>query len=115
MLSALTRDIAMIYYMIVVYIPESHLEQVKQAMFDAGAGCTGSYSCCAWQVKGEGQFKPEVGSHAYCGVVGVLEKVVEYQISTVCDSVNIKQVIAAMKHAHPYEMPAYGVIKLEDF
>jgi len=42
-------------YKIVFYVPESHLEAVKQVMFGAGAGKIGNYDQCAWQVKGNGQ------------------------------------------------------------
>jgi len=103
-------------YMFFVHVPESHVEAVKTAMFAAGAGRLGNYSCCSWQVKGEGQFCPEAGSNAYIGKVGIVEKVVEYKVTTVCvDAAVVKAVITAMKKAHPYEMPAYGVVKLEDF
>lgn len=102
-------------YSIFVHVPESHLEQVKQAMFAAGAGHIGNYSCCSWQVKGEGQFMSEAGSHAYCGQVGVVEKVAEYKIEMPCAQASLPQVIAALQRAHPYEVPAYGVVKLEDF
>ncbi len=42
-------------YKVCVYIPESSLERVKQAMFAAGAGEFGHYDSCAWQVAGDGQ------------------------------------------------------------
>lgn len=103
-------------YMIFVYVPESHVEQVKSAMFNAGAGKIGNYSSCSWQVKGEGQFCPEVGSNAYIGKIGVIEEVSEYKVSIVCEDAKVvRNVVTAMKQAHPYETPAYGVIKLEDF
>jgi hypothetical protein len=43
------------------YVPETHLEQVKSAMFSAGAGRVGDYDCCAWQTLGQGQFRPQDG------------------------------------------------------
>jgi structural hemagglutinin/hemolysin toxin protein RtxA len=105
----------MALYQIFVHVPETHLVQVKQAMFDAGAGKLGAYSHCSWEVKGEGQFRPEKGSNAYVGEIGKVEKVVEYRIYTFCTEKSVAKIIAAMKAAHPYEMPAYGVTKLEDF
>ena len=42
-------------YKIEFYVPSSHLEAVKSAMFDAGAGRVGNYDCCSWQTSGEGQ------------------------------------------------------------
>ena len=39
---------------VVFYVPESHLESVKNAMFEAGAGKLGNYQQCCWQTKGQG-------------------------------------------------------------
>jgi structural toxin protein (hemagglutinin/hemolysin) RtxA len=102
-------------YTIFVYVPESHVEAVKAAMFAAGAGRIGNYSCCSWQVKGEGQFLPEAGSDPYVGEAGKVEQVSEYEVHVVCAADCVARVVAAMKAAHPYEMPAYGVVKLEDY
>lgn len=102
-------------YKICVYIPLSHLEAVKNAMFAAGAGKVGNYSSCAWQVLGEGQFMPLSGSHAYIGAESHLERVSEYKVEMICEDSPIKDVIAALKAAHPYEEPAYQVWRVETF
>lgn len=100
-------------YDVFVHVPESHIEQVKEAMFAAGAGRIGNYSRASWQVKGEGQFQAEEGSHPKLGKIGALERVAEYRVHTVCAKRNLKRVIEALKNAHPYETPAYGAVKLE--
>ena len=100
-------------YKLSVFIPENNLEQVKQAMFDAGAGRIGDYDCCCWQVKGQGQFRPLDGSTPYIGKQGNIEVVEEYKVELVCGDDLVKDVIAAMKQAHPYEEPAYDVWRLE--
>ena len=102
-------------YKICVYIPESHLQKVKDALFAAGAGRMGHYDSCCWQVKGEGQFRPLQGSAPYIGQQGIVETVKEYKIELVCEDGFIQVAIAAMKKAHPYETPAYDVWKLENF
>jgi len=99
-------------YQIVVYVPESHLEVVKQALFKAGAGRIGDYDSCAWQSKGEGQFRPLVGSKPYLGQRGQLESVIEYKVELVCQDELLHRAIAAMLEAHPYETPAYSVWSL---
>jgi hypothetical protein len=96
-------------YRINVYIPESHLEQVKMAMFNAGAGRIGNYDQCCWQVKGLGQFRPLTGSNAFIGKLGEVEVVDEFKVELVCESAVLSLVIVAMKQAHPYEEPAYDV------
>jgi structural toxin protein (hemagglutinin/hemolysin) RtxA len=102
-------------YKICLYVPETHAEEVKNAMFAKGAGKIGLYSCCAWETKGTGQFMPLEGSQAYIGEENRLEKVTEYKIEMVCEDQCIHQVIAALKNAHPYEEPAYQVWHLEEF
>lgn len=101
-------------YKICVYIPETHLQQVKDALFAAGAGRIGNYDSCCWQTEGEGQFRALEGSAPYIGQKGIVEKVIEYKIEMVCDDKCIRQAIIAMKQAHPYETPAYDVWQLED-
>ncbi len=54
-------------YKLCYYVPESHLEVTKQAIFDAGAGRVGNYDCCCWQVRGQGQFRPLPGSQPFIG------------------------------------------------
>lgn len=102
-------------YIISFYVPENNLEQVKSALFDAGAGRIGQYSSCAWQVKGEGQFMPLNGSNAFIGEINRLEKIMEYKVEMVCSEEHIHAAIAALKTSHPYETPAYHVIRCEDF
>lgn len=96
-------------YKICVFIPPSHLTEVKQALFDAGAGHIGDYDCCSWQTRGQGQFRPNANSQPFIGTVGNIETVDEYRLELVCDDQYIHDAIASMKQAHPYEEPAYDV------
>ena len=97
-----------------VYIPESHLEPVKQALFAAGAGRIGDYDSCCWQVPGTGQFRPLDGSQPFIGQQGEVEQVVEYRVETVCADHVVDAVLAAMRSAHPYEEPAFDLWKLDE-
>lgn len=102
-------------YMLYFHVPQTHVEAVKNAIFAAGAGVIGNYSHCAWQVLGQGQFKPLEGSKAFIGELNQLELVSEYKVETVCDEACIEEVIQALKKAHPYETPSYQVIPLARF
>ncbi len=101
-------------YKICFYVPATHLEQVKSAMFAAGAGNIGNYSHCAWQVLGEGQYMPLVGSNPFFGSEQELSKEAEYKVEMVCAHSLLHAVIAALKSSHPYEIPAYQVTALEE-
>ena len=96
---------------LVFYVPESHLEAVKTAIFAAGAGKLGNYDCCCWQTKGTGQFRPLPGSDPHIGATGRLEKVDEWKVEVICEAKKIGAVVDAMKKAHPYETVAYLVLQ----
>jgi len=98
-------------YKIITFIPESHLEQVKAAMFAAGAGHIGNYDCCCFTSKGFGQFRPLPGSDPFIGQQGKIETVEEYKVEMVCPKELLKHVIQAMIEAHPYEEVAYDVFE----
>ena|SRR3990167_9965020 len=102
-------------YKVTVYIPESHLERVKQAMFDAGAGRISPYDHCCWQTKGTGQYRPLEGSQPYAGKQNQVSSEEEYLVELVCDDELIKLVLMAMLEAHPYETPAYAVYPIMTF
>lgn len=97
-------------YKIEFYVPKTHLEAVKSAMFSAGAGAIGDYDSCAWQSLGQGQFCPLQGSTAYLGEINRLETVAEYKVEMICAEENLAAAIAALKQAHPYEEVAYFVL-----
>lgn len=101
-------------YKICYFVPETHLEQTKSALFAAGGGRIGDYDCCAWQCLGQGQFRPLAGSDPFLGNKGDLERVSEYKVELVCESALIHDVIAALKDSHPYEEPAYEVYELTE-
>ena len=97
-------------YMLVFHVPASHVEQVKEAVFAAGAGQMSNYERCSWQVLGTGQFLPTAGANPYLGHIGEMEYVQEYRVETVVDEFEVTQVVNALLEAHPYEVPSYHLI-----
>ena len=100
-------------YQLCFYVPESHVESVKSALFEAGAGRIGDYDCCAWQTLGTGQFRPAEGSRPFLGAVGTLETVPEFRVEMACADASIEAVVAALRTAHPYEEPAFHYWRVE--
>ena len=100
-------------YLIAFTVPETHVEEVKTAMFNAGAGQQGAYSHCAWQTLGTGQFMPMEGNQAFIGETNTIETLPEYRVEMISDKQCIQEVVAALKQAHPYEVPYYQVITIE--
>jgi hypothetical protein len=99
---------------LVFYVPESHVEEVKEALFEAGAGRMGDYVRCAWQVLGSGQFEPAAGSRPFLGEHGRLERVDEFRVEMVCPDDAIDAAIRALREAHPYEEPAFHFWKVNE-
>jgi len=97
---------------IVVFVPETHADVVRQAVGDAGAGKIGNYTHCSFSSKGKGRFIPTNGAKPTIGRVGALETVDEERIEFVCEKSNLEKVISAMKKAHPYEEIAFDVYPL---
>ena len=102
-------------YKLCFYVPESHLETVKSALFGAGVGRIGDYDSCCWQTLGTGQFRPLQGSQPYIGQTGEVEQLPEFKVEMVCEDGLIEEAVKVMKEAHPYEAVAYDVIRLETF
>ncbi len=91
------------YVTIVMTVPETHADIVREAMGRAGAGKLGAYSHCSYSVKGLGRFMPIQGANPYVGKEGVMEQVIEERIETVCTLDVLDHVLEEIKKAHPYE------------
>jgi len=102
-------------YKICVYVPENSVENVKQALFDAGAGRIGNYDSCCWQTDGIGQFRPLENSNPAIGSLNEVEQVREVKIELVCEDNLVKAAVQAMRDSHPYEEPAFDVWQLAEF
>ncbi len=94
-------------YKLVFFVPASHVDVVKQAVFAAGGGRLGNYEHCCWQVLGQGQFRPMVGSTPFLGEQGSLESLEEYRVELLCPAVCASAVKSALIAAHPFEEPAF--------
>ena len=97
-------------YQLIFYVPSSHLESVKQAIFDAGGGHLGHYDQCCWQIAGTGQFRPLAGSEPYIGSKLQLHHLTEYKVEMICERNRIHQAVQALLSSHPYQQPAYQIL-----
>lgn len=97
-----------------VYIPELHLEEVRQAIFRAGAGHIGNYEECSFGSSGTGTFKGNSASNPFVGKVGHLHEEAELKFETVFPAHLQSKVINALIKAHPYEEVAYDIYQLDN-
>ncbi len=95
-----------------VYVPESHLEDIKLALFEVGAGRMAQYDCCSWQVLGDGQYRPLEGAHPAVGIPGEIARVPEWKLEMICPEECAEDAARAICAVHPYETPAFDFVQL---
>ncbi|PID96989.1 MAG: hypothetical protein CSA84_02370 [Actinomycetales bacterium] len=96
---------------LVVYCPVEATQQVLAALFAAGAGVIGDYQECAFVSRGTGQFRPVRQARPSVGRVGEREQVDEDRVELTVRRRLVPAVVAALRQAHPYEEPAFHVLR----
>lgn len=99
---------------LVTFCPTDQVDQVREAIFKAGAGHIGNYDNCSYNVAGQGTFRGLEGSNPYAGQKGKLHFESEIRIETIVPGSIINRVIKAMIEAHPYEEVAYDIYPLDN-
>lgn len=99
---------------LVVFVPEASLPAVLQALYDAGAGRIDTYDHCSFRVGGTGTFRPIDGAHPVVGEINRDETVSEQRLEVLLPTPLESAVVAAMKRAHPYDVPAYDLYALNN-
>lgn len=99
-------------YKLAVFVPVKSLQKVADAVFKAGAGWIGNYSHCSFNSAGLGTFVPLNGAKPTIGKVGEIENVEEIKFESIVPAEKITDVVKALKAAHPYEVPAFDIIKI---
>jgi hypothetical protein len=96
-----------------VFVPESHLAAVREAVCGAGAGVIGEYTHCSFNSPGTGTFLPGENTSPYSGEKHVVNEEPERRFETLTPKSALPRVLDALRRAHPYEEPAYDVYPLE--
>lgn len=97
---------------LVVFVPKTHANIVREALGNAGAGKIGHYDFSSFSCEGIGRFRPLKGAHPTIGKIGKLEEVIEERIETVCPKKDLQKIIKAIKKVHPYEEIAMDIYSL---
>jgi len=99
---------------LVVFVPETHLDGVAEAVFAAGGGRIGDYEKCSYRLRGEGTFFGTEATAPRVGQKGRLETVAEVRLEVVVPQRRVMDVARAIRRSHPYEEPAFDVYPVED-
>ncbi len=97
---------------IITTVPPADADALREVLGKAGAGNIGEYSFCSFSCQGQGRFIPSENANPHIGKANKLEIVEEERIEVICDGANARQVIAALRQAHPYEEPAIDIVPL---
>ncbi|WP_298951217.1 Nif3-like dinuclear metal center hexameric protein [uncultured Nonlabens sp.] len=98
----------------VTYIPSHSFEEVKEALFNAGAGSLGNYTECSFSVSGTGTFKGNEDSNPKIGEKLNRENVKEKMLSITFLPHLESAIKTALIHSHPYEEVSFEISTLEN-
>jgi dinuclear metal center YbgI/SA1388 family protein len=96
------------------YVPENHVETLRNAIFETGAGQIGNYDACSFNVTGLGTFRAGENTKPFVGNYGKIHFEPETRVEIVFPEHLQSNIIDAIKRNHPYEEPAYDIINLQN-
>ena len=99
---------------LVTYVPHAFAENVRNALFAAGAGGIGNYSECNFTIEGEGSFKPNDKANPFIGKAGERHIDKELRLETIYSAWIEKDLVKALKAAHPFEEVAYDISSVDN-
>ncbi|MCD8287642.1 MAG: Nif3-like dinuclear metal center hexameric protein [Porphyromonadaceae bacterium] len=99
---------------LVTYVPLHAADNVRQSLFNVGAGCIGNYDGCSYNSNGFGTFCANEKAHPYCGEIGETNREEEMRIEVILPKYLQKKVVDTLLQVHPYEEPAFDLIPLEN-
>lgn len=99
---------------LITYVPDDHLEKVRQALFEAGAGHIGAYDQCSYASDGIGTFRPLEGTKPFSGKINTLQQDPEKRLELLLPSHRRRAVLEALENAHPYAEVAFDLLQLEN-
>jgi hypothetical protein len=87
--------------------PYTHVDKVRQALGDAGAGWIGGYRYCSFSTVGDSRFKTPTKANGVVddGIKGFRE----VAVGVVVSKKELSKVIEAARKAHPWEVMGYDI------
>ena len=99
---------------LVTFIPVENASQVREAVFNAGAGNIGNYDSCGFIAEGFGSFRGNENSNPFVGKKGEIHAEKEIRFETIFPACLQGRIIEALLKSHPYEEVAYDIYPLEN-
>jgi hypothetical protein len=98
-----------------IFIPSTHVDALREALAEAGAGRIGDYDHCCSVMDVHGYWRPLDGAKPYQGEVGQVEMGKECKVEVNCPRELVQDVLKAIRRVHPYEEPVINIIPLANF
>jgi dinuclear metal center YbgI/SA1388 family protein len=99
---------------LVTFIPIEHLNPVREAVFNAGAGNIGNYDSCGFTAEGLGSFRGNENANPFVGEKGKIHTEKEVRFETIFPGYWQGKVIDALLKSHPYEEVAFDIYPLDN-
>ncbi len=96
------------------YAPQKNADEIRKALFTAGAGNIGNYKNCSFNIEGKGTYLGNEDSNPAIGEKGKLHTEPETFISVIFEKHLERKVLNALFNNHPYEEVAYDVVSLDN-
>lgn len=95
-----------------IFLPESHLPALQEALAQVNAGRIGNYDHCLSYSPVTGCWRPLPGAVPYTGATNAICTAPELKVEVTCHSSRLEETLAAIRRVHPYEEPVIHVIPL---
>lgn len=99
---------------LISFVPNEHLDTVRNALFWAGAGKIGNYDEAGFYSEGKGSFRARDGANPFVGKPGIRHYEPETRLEVIYPAHLERNVVQALKEAHPYEEVAYDLVQLQN-
>lgn len=100
------------YCKLEIYIPETHLAVLQEALAEVDAGHIGRYDRCLSYSPVTSCWRPLEGTNPYLGAVGQVSTEPELKVEVTCTLAQVDAAVEAVKKVHPYEEPVIYVLPL---
>ena len=101
-------------YKVTIFVPDTHLEKLSDALFNEGAGIIGEYKKCSFSVDGKGSFEGSEKTDPFVGKKSNVEHVEEVRFEIIVDAWKLNEIVRVIHKAHPYEEPAFDIYPIEN-
>ncbi len=101
-------------YKFTVFVPRDFTPKIIEAIHRGGGGRIGAYSHCSFRAPGTGTYVPLEGARPFSGSTGNLEQADEDRLEALVPAPALRDVLAEVRQAHPYEEVAFDVFPLHE-